>query len=229
MGLDSGSLTMLGTVTHQFPEPGEYRGSVHKGEETESVFYVNVDKNSPVAQVNIDLSEVQKKVAQVSDCCSSGQGGYRYSVNPKGFALFHLSSGAGGYYVHVRKADEDPKQKVFDSRKLEEGDVFSAVIIRPGAYSLSNESTKARAEFSVAYPKIGKVAYRPPKPIRVDCTRDSFEPKKFDLQPGQAILFHFKTPSRIRIELVKPDDGPRRPKEAARVGWEKMALPKKQG
>jgi hypothetical protein len=226
--LDSGSLTMLGAVIHQLPEAGEYRGTVHHGEDVESTFYIKVDKSSPVAQVNIDLAQPRQQFRKDSDCCSGRQAGNEYTVNPKGFTLFHVSNGAGGYYVHLRKADEDPKQKVFDSRQLEEGDVFSAVIIRPGAYSIANASTKAKGEVSVAYPKIGKLPYRPPKPVRVDCTPEYFEPKKIELQPGQAILFHFKTRSRIRIELTKPDDGPRRAKEAARVGWQKLALPKEQ-
>ncbi len=227
--LDSGSITMLGAVIHQLAEPGEYRGTVHHGEDVESTFYIKVDKSSSVAQVNIDLAHARQDVRKDSDCCSGGRSGHEYTVNPKGFTLFHVSSGAGGYYVHLRKAVEDPKQKVFDSRQLEEGDVFSAVIIRPGAYSIANALTKARGEVSVAYPKIGKLPYRPPKPVRVDCTPELFDPKKIELQPGQAILFHFKTRSRIRIELVKPDDGPRRPEQAARVGWEKMALPREQG
>ena len=28
IGLDSASLTMLGTIVHSFPQPGEYRGVV---------------------------------------------------------------------------------------------------------------------------------------------------------------------------------------------------------
>ncbi len=34
IGLDSGSLTMLGGVTHRFLEPGQYRGVVYRGKES---------------------------------------------------------------------------------------------------------------------------------------------------------------------------------------------------
>ena len=52
---DSGSLTMLSYIVHSFGEPGEYRGTVH-GRGRQAVFYVTVDKESPVAQVDIDLA-----------------------------------------------------------------------------------------------------------------------------------------------------------------------------
>ena len=72
IGLDSGSLTMLGTVVHSFGEPGEYRGSVRRGKEGAAVFYISVDKNSPVAQVNIDLAALTNPPAATSKCYKGG-------------------------------------------------------------------------------------------------------------------------------------------------------------
>jgi len=56
VGLDSGSLTMLGGVTHRFLEPGQYRGVVYQGKEILGGFYISVDKDSAAAQANIDLA-----------------------------------------------------------------------------------------------------------------------------------------------------------------------------
>ena len=42
IGLDSGSLTMLGSVIHQFAEAGEYRGTVRREAAGEAVFYISV-------------------------------------------------------------------------------------------------------------------------------------------------------------------------------------------
>lgn len=61
----------------------------------------------------------------------------------------------------------------------------------------------------MSYPKIGKTAYRPPGPIKVECTREAIEPRRVELQPGQGVLYNFKAPSRIKIELLKADDGPK--------------------
>jgi len=232
IGLDSGSLTMLASVVHTFPEPGEYRGAVHLGEKVESVFYIKADKNSPVAQVNIDLGSLTASAAPASGSgcgCEEGakEGRNEFVVNPKGYAVFHVSAGAGGYYVHLRKADQDPKQKVFDSRKLEEGDIYSAVILRPGRYSVINALGKGAAgELTVHYPSDGKKAYRPPAPLRVEVGEKGFEPKKIEIHPGQGISFHFQQSARIKIELVKPDDGPKDRGESSRAGWTKSSLPR---
>lgn len=225
IGLDSGSLTMLGAVIHSFREPGEYRGSVHGEGEGQAVFYLLVDKNSPAAQVNIDLAALAGASEPSAKCCGDEDSRNRFSVNPKGYAVFHVSGGAGGYTVHVRRAEENPEEEVFDSRELSDGDIFSAVIIRPGTYAVTNLLTNAQAEVVVSYPEIGEAPYRPPGPVRVQATREHFEPRQVELKPGQGLLFECQTPSRIKIELREPDDGPGYPRQPPTRGWKKTVLP----
>ncbi|HEX4022073.1 MAG TPA: hypothetical protein VHX63_13085 [Acidobacteriaceae bacterium] len=239
IGLDSGSLTMLGGVTHRFLEPGQYRGVVYRGKDSIGGFYVNVDKNSPVAQANIDLAAFDSNASTSatntsgSSCSCPGTGSAttdtRFELNPRGYAVFHVSAGAGGYAVRVGRAAEDPKQQnQFDSRELKGEDIFSAVILRPGTYSATNAvSGKGKGKITVGYPKIGKTAYRPPSPVKVKCSDRGFEPEKVEIQPGQAVLFHTGVPSRITLELVKADDGPSDRPEHVRPGWKKAALSEK--
>ena len=224
IGLDSGSLTMLGAVIHSFRDPGEYRGVVRQGEELETPFYISSDKKSAVAQVSIDLASLTQPSAEPEGCCAESKN--RFIVNPKGYVVFYVSAGAGGYTVQVRKAEEDPKLKIFDNRELQEGDLFSAIIIRPGTYSITNLLTKAKGQVTVAYPKIGKTPYRPPNPVNVDCTKGAIEPENLELQPAQGLNFNIKVPSRIKIDLLKADDGPSPPGEVVKPGWKKMTLPK---
>lgn len=234
IGLDSGALTMLGGVTHRFLQPGQYRGVVYRGKENIAGFYINVDKNSPVAQANIDLASFEstpdRSTTTTTDsgcsCKDSGstEPATKFEVNPKGYAVFHVSKGSGGYAVRVGKAVEDPKeQNQFDSRELKAEDIFSAVILRPGTYSVTNSLGKGKGEITVTYPKIAKTPYRPPTPVRIQCS-ERFEPSKVELQPGQAALFDCKVPSRIKLELLKADDGPG-PTQHERPGWKKAALP----
>jgi hypothetical protein len=72
-GLDSGALTMLGAVVRRFEEPGEYRGTVRRGDAIEKVFYLSVDKESPVAGADIDLAKLAGSLPQQEetgrDCC----------------------------------------------------------------------------------------------------------------------------------------------------------------
>jgi hypothetical protein len=104
IGLDSASLTMLGSIVHSFSEAGEYRGVLHRGEQVKAVFYITADKNSAVAQVTIDLTSLEQAAQYSSDptgdCCSKAGGamhrGNHFSVNPRGYTLFHVSGGPAG-------------------------------------------------------------------------------------------------------------------------------------
>jgi len=224
-GLDSGSLTMLGSVIHNFQVPGEYRGSVNKTGGEQAVFYITVDKNSPAAHVNINLASLREYTdATKNDCCDDNIENH-FTVNPKGYVVFHVSRGSGGFSVHVRRAEEDTKEKVFNSQELDEGDFFSAAIIRPGIYSVVNRLAKAKAEVVVSYPEIGKTAYRPPEPVRVQAGPKGFEPAHIELKPGQGLVFDVKAPARIVLELVKADDGPGYDRQTPPRGWSKNTLP----
>jgi hypothetical protein len=225
VGLDSGSLTMLGSVIHSFQEPGEYRGSVHKAGGGQAVFYITVDKASSVAQADIDLASLREfSDASQSECCDDSKGDH-FTVNPKGYVVFHVSSGSGGFSVHVRRAEEDPKIKVFNSEALDAGDFFSASIIRPGSYSVVNPLANTKAGLVVSYPEVGKTAYRPPAPVRVQVSPRGFEPAQINLKPGQGLIFDVKSPSRIVIALLKADDGPGSDRKGPPHGWSKGHIP----
>jgi hypothetical protein len=236
IGLDSGSLTMLGSVVHSLGEPGQYRVALHRGEVTEGVCFITADKNSPASQVTIDIASLTGSAAPApsgspvdKDCCcgDGGKGsgdGQTFTVNPKGYVLFRVSGGAGGYYVHVRRIDAAQTDKGYDSRVLGEGDLFSAVILRPGTYSVSNSLTKAKGEIVVPYPKIGDKAYVPPPPVRVICGERTLDPPKLQVHPGQGVIFEAKAASRIAVKLEKPDDGPGGAQTASRVGLRRTKL-----
>ena len=220
IGLDSGSLTMLGSVVHSFGEPGEYRGSLH-GAGKQAVFYVTVDRESPIGQVNIDLAALANPAPLAQECCDEPEKRNRFSVNPKGYAVFQVSQGSGGFYVHIRRAMENPKERVYDSRRLGEGDIFTAVLLRPGTYSVANTLGNAKGEIVVSYPEAGKRGYRPPAPVRVQVTKESFDPRSIRLGPAQGLLFDCRAEARILIELRKPDDGPGEPRSPRERGWKK--------
>lgn len=235
IGLDSGSLTMLGTIVHQLSEPGEYRGALHYGAEVKAVFFITADSNSPVAQVTVDLATLDKQqsgppASDEGEPCGCDGGtqdntsGKRYTVNPRGYVLFHVQGGAGGYYVHLRRIDAAEKDKGYDTRTLKNGDAFTAMILRPGTYSVRNTLTKAAAEVVVEYPKIGEKPYVPGAPVRIECTANGFETKgRIMLGVGQGMVFHARAETRIEIKLEKPDDGPPR-ENRGRTGYRRLQL-----
>jgi len=128
--------------------------------------------------------------------------------------VFHVSRGAGGFAVTVAKVDRRREQaaELFDSRELKSGDLFAATLIRPGRFSVANRDGRARGEIVVAYPRIGRGPFRPDDPILVRCTDRAFEPAsiRIDAAQGQAYNIQTETPTRIKIELIEPDDGPAR-------------------
>jgi hypothetical protein len=224
-GLDSGSLTILGSVVRSFPEPGEYRGSVHKAGGEQAVFYLSVDKESPAAHVNIDLASLPEySDACRTHCCDECGENNHFAVNPRGYVVFHVSKGSGGFSVHLRQAKEDAKEKAFNSQELGEGDIFAASIIRPGTYRVVNRLTKAEGAVVVSYPEVGKTASRPPAPVRVQVGREGFEPARVHLMPSQGLVFDIKEPARIVIDLTKADDGPSRKRTVPSRGWSKQPL-----
>ena len=123
---------MLGAVVRRFEEPGEYRGTVRRGDAIEKVFYLSVDKESPVAAADIDLAKLAGSLPQPEETgtgCCPGEGEARFSVNPRGYVLFRVSGGRGGYSVNLRRADPDEKTPVFNSTALDGGAIFSARVV----------------------------------------------------------------------------------------------------
>jgi hypothetical protein len=226
VGLDSGSLTMLGTVVHSFTEQGDYRCVLHRGEETLGVFYVKVDMQSAAAHVDVDLATLSEKGGDDCGCAHHhDEAGPHFVVNPRGYAVLHVTKGAGGYSVHVERADDNPRQKAWDSQELGKGDFFAASILRPGTYSVTNGDGGGKGEVVVTYPTLGKFRNPPPAPVRFQLTKAAIRPNRAKIQPGQGLVFEPRVPSRVKIELLRPDDGPAAAGQIKRAGWRSNRLP----
>jgi hypothetical protein len=204
--LDSGSLTMLGSVVHNFSEPGNYQGRVVRGTETTASFRLTVSDECPAVQVNIDLATLASPAqSHVVDESVFPEQRRHFAVNPKGYAVFYVSQGRGGYATLVGKPEEGYEARLFDSRELREGDMFAATIIRPGIYSVVNVVTGAQGEISVAYPRIGTAPYRPPPPVFIECTENALTPDRIEIEPAQGQVYRCRVSSRIAIQLARPD------------------------
>ncbi|HEX6076377.1 MAG TPA: hypothetical protein VFZ32_14080, partial [Micromonosporaceae bacterium] len=196
-GLDSGALTMLGAVVRRFEKPGKYRGTVRLGDTIEKVFYLSVDKESPVAAADIDLAKLAGSLPQQketgADYCAAEEEA-RFSVNPRGYVLLRVSGGRGGYSVNLRRADPEEQTPVFNSTMLDSGTIFSARVLRPGTYTVTNTHGKARAaHLTVTYPPRAFSGYQPPDALRVKVTERGFHPERIELMPAQGLIFECRT------------------------------------
>ena len=218
IGLDSGALTMLGSVVHGFSEPGEYRCTVHAGPAVKAVFVIHADPDSANAQATVDLEALVSGPAPSTGggegCGCGDQAGAvdaavpRFEVNPRGHVLFRVGRGPGHYYVHARRTSADKDDKGYDTRAPAVGDAFAAVVLRPGAYAVQNAVTGAKGELVVTYPDLKERRYRPEGPVRVRCDAKGFTPSSVRIGPGQGLVFEVHAPSRVSIALTKADDGP---------------------
>ncbi|MEW6605191.1 MAG: hypothetical protein AB1351_10970 [Thermoproteota archaeon] len=202
---DSGSLTMLSTIVHRFSEPGEYEGVVTKGAGLMTRrFTVSVTGESSTAQVAA-RAQPPTQPGQVRIDLKDTMDD-RFVLNAGGYAVFYISGGIGGYVVQVSRRGKDNSQIIaFDSRELKDADMLSVTVIRPGTYSVTNALNNARAELIVNYPEPGKIQ-RNPAPVKVECTANQIVPDRIRIDPGQGLVFTFKASSRIRIDLVRPED-----------------------
>jgi hypothetical protein len=228
---DSGALTGTGVVVHKFEEPGEYGVTVLEEEEVIERSQLTVTEEAPgteapPASVEVDLKKLRGRgLARRRPERLAGEPGERLVTRAGGYASFYDWSGKGTTIVAERTRGGREARR-FDSRRLERGDFFAVTLIRPGTYSLANVHNRARGEITVAYPTVGDKPYRPPEPVQVNCARNRFEPDKIDLQPGQGIVFHFNTPSRIKIDLVEPHEGLQEEVRRQKVvSWRKPQAP----
>jgi len=152
-----------------------------------------VDENAPQMFNRLDLAAAN---------CSC-------AVNPKAQTIFHAPKGIKGYSVIVEKFKGTERSKIFDSKHLQDGDIFFATLLRPGDYHASNKRG-AKCKISVSPLKTRKMQFtvtsqqgisRPKiETVQVECTATGFKPEKINIKSAQPLLFMIKTPSRIKIE-----------------------------
>lgn len=224
---DSGSLSILSTITHQFNQPGHYEGIVMKGSIITRRFGIVVTEGGSGINENTETSTITSGKKGLSSTISSSltQGTMypkqmlidlkdtspdQFVLATKGYAVFYVSAGLGGYAIEVHRFEKGNQIKVFDSSLLKDEDTLSVNIIRPGTYSITNTINNAKADLVVKYPELKKLQ-KNPQPVKVECSvQNQFNPDKVTLDPAQGLIFIFKTPSRIKIDLTKPEDRPPR-------------------
>ncbi len=214
--IDSGSLGMLGMVIHRFDEPGDYQINIYQGERLDRTVRLKVNKESTTRQLNVDLAAEQKEIGR--ECHCKKDDSREIEIAPQGHIVFYVSHGLGGHRVSVTMAAEKPV-KSFDSGELGSGDIFVANLVRPGTYSLTNVLSNAKGEIVVSYPQVGRIRYTPPQPLTIDLAQ-TFSQDSIKLQPGQGQIYRIKDKSRIKIQLVKPDDGPS--KKPGGISWKRL-------
>jgi hypothetical protein len=222
---DSAAPAGTAVVVHKFESEGEFQLLLHQGRKQLRQTRLNVQPDSasdglteqaqgpgprdaPVA-VALDIATLLRPGAQPPESTDLPGPGYLSLTSSQPIPEHHL----------VVKA-RDGGDTVLDTRRLGPKSLFAVTLVRPGRYRLVNTISGAEAAIVVTYPKVGKTPYRPPEALEIDCGAKGFGASKFTISPAQGIIFRLSTESRIQLELVEPDDGPKqrgpRPKASFR-------------
>lgn len=206
---DSAAFGGLCSVIHQFPEPGGWQGAVTLNKRVVAGFILIIDAQSENAQVDIDVAELAAPGAR-----SGHRALPEFRVKPKGYAVFHASSGPAGYAVTL--APLDPRQTSaarYDTAHLQPGDFFVVSVLRPGQYVAKIPGERAEAAIEVVPLKTREGhPFRAGEPARVTANKDSFDPKQAKLNATEGLIFLAKGADRITMELARPEAGEGRPK-----------------
>ena len=217
--IDSGSLTPHSTLVCKFTDPGEYQGIIMKGSGIVSRFKLNVLDERPSSRLSSlstinsketsQLTDVNKQVSDTSNQINIDLSNIMstYTLRKGDYAVFYVSTGAGGYSIEIYRFEKGSQIKTFDSKELKDGVIFSAMVIRPGTYLITNTLNDAKAELVINYPELGKMK-KILIPINIESNTKEIVPNKINIDPSQGLIFRINTLSRIRIELTKPEDRP---------------------
>jgi hypothetical protein len=232
---DSGILNGLTTIVHKFDAEGDHQVTLVKGGKPVKSFPIQVrgkgvpasgkgrGRKKPQAfsepaaqveraaipeQIDIDLPGLEKPEKE------HGQGKKidRFSASLEDHVLFQAPGDPEGYSIVSQVGDKGKEKETFNSQKLTANDFYTVTLVRPARYTMANLVTGAKGTITMTYPVVGDKPYDPPEPARVRCTAKGFEPAEITLQPFQTLVFEFRTPSRIKIDLVEPIGKPERQK-----------------
>lgn len=213
---DSGALGMLAMVIHQFSSAGRYRATIKQRGHAVTEVDFEVDDNSKVMQLDIDLAQaVRSAKARPESCGCTSEKQTTRVVSPKGFVLFHASSG-GGYSVAVSKTEG---KVVFDSTNLGEGDLFAVSLLEPGTYSMANTIGSVEGEIVVSLTPEAAKRIKTLETLYIDVSQKKLDPKGIEVASSQGLVFRIKDSARI---LIEKRHAPPQKRSKPVIRWQKL-------
>ncbi len=197
----SDEVSVLAYTAHLLKEEGAYSGSIFRKGELLKTFEINCTSQTNDQQVNIDLAGLKSDTGSLlSD--------QKLEVSPNGYVMFYDSVADDAYQVRVEKSLKNQKlKKEFESKQLDNDDLYSVILLRPGEYTGTEMKNKSNLKITVVYPDSSiKRKSRKPGPVTVNVEKKGFSEKTVEVMPGQPLVFHVKDKSLIQIELKKPFD-----------------------
>lgn len=201
---DSGALVQPDFVVHPCVVAGRHQVDVYRlGKQVTSVM-LDVDAGHVDMQVSIDLAALEQPTKKGDCCCDEKTPSYR--VGLKGYALFYVGSGSGGYAVRVNPLSSQQETASFNSQQLQKSDLFGTTLLRPGKYSLVDKAAKISLPLYVEPVRPGKAPYVPPDALHFDIA-DLRKLKEIRMQQAQGIVIRAEKDNHIVIVLEDDANG----------------------
>lgn len=200
---DSRFINILACTVHQLKEPGAYFGIVYLQKEIAAEFEVRMDESTEASQVNIDMDTL------VSQRLSGGKRPV-FQVGKNGHVLFCATKSNQAFRVRLTKNPQS-KRPNFDSKNLQENDLYITQYFQPGKYVATHSGLKGQQlEIEVAYPSKGRNSRSSLyQKKNVEIRKGGFSNSSISVLPFQALVLTNGVPGHIIIELVeacpKPD------------------------
>jgi hypothetical protein len=196
-------------VIHQFSSPGRYVASVRRGEHETASLTFDVSDGSETMQLDFDLAATARRASR-QDCeCDATTAAADESgaskvphVSSKGYVLFYVSAGDGGFSVSARL--DNAREPSFDSTRLGEGDLYAVSLFAPTRYQMKNQAGKATGQVSVSLDQSALRKLAVLDAVYVKTSPDAFDPHELHVVSGQGIVFRVEGAARIVIEQVEP-------------------------
>jgi hypothetical protein len=205
---DSSSLTVLTTLIHRFPEPGDYELFISSLRKPVRRLHVHVSPAIGDYQVNLDLASLD---GGERSCGCGSAGGYELAVG--GVMSFFVSKGSDKFSVKITQADDANKRKrtlLRSEEDVPEGDFFAVTLVQPGTYRAVTSDGREKKIIRVRMPK-GK-PYRVDEAMLIRVRKGGdFERRSVQLYPGQSVVFQMDRSTRIQLILEEGEGRPRAP------------------
>ena len=250
---DSGALTGISAVTHQVSTPGTLTASLMAGGSVRSSLPLHVvapridlgPASPALGSPMVHVGNAAGAAPLLPTLLGPAVIDVAQSVSPAGHpAPLSIVAPAQGYIQVLATIPQNDRTGIgpgygltlaaapgsgmdseeWDSRKLGGGDVFTVTLARPGRYQATNQVNGRTMDLTVDYPRPADTPRSLPSPLQVTVEAKGMAENGAHIQSFQGINFVCRTPARIVLRLVAPQDtspypAPPAPKVAKPAPW----------
>lgn len=196
---DSKYVGILSYHAIQIKEEGNYIGNVIHKNEVVNLINITATEKCESMQINLDFQKFEMRCKDHKPCEFSNE------IKPGGYVLLLNSWSDKAFQFKLEKVGRNSRKKfLFNSEKLEGGDLYACTLIRPGTYEVLCNGKKA-SKIYVEYPTIKTSKSRLSEAVRVQVHENEIKDKEIRVLPMQGLVFELHADCRIQINLIKEE------------------------